>query len=337
MSRNLDETADQQTPHQASGNFSKIFKRRLRRLRKRPAAAVQLFGRSVSKNGLYYSLPVHFSARAAIESFLAEDIGRGDVTTAAIVPETARARGSLLAKSGTVVAGLDAARIAFSLLDPGLDWKTEVPEGDRAEPGRALATLAGNARAILSAERVALNLLQRMCGIATATRRYVRAIEGTRCRILDTRKTAPGLRLFDKRAVAAGGGTNHRFGLDDGVLVKDNHLAVAGSVGAAVESARRLAPAYMRIEVEVESESALLEALDAGADAILLDNRSPAELATLVAAARARRAGVMLEASGGITLDNVRAYAESGVDFVSVGALTHSVAAADISLEVEIA
>jgi len=281
-------------------------------------------------------LPVLFSMRAAIEAFLAEDVGRGDVTTAATVPESARARGRFLARDETVVAGLDVARTAFSLIDPDLQWNAEVAEGDRVQAGRSLATLAGRAGAILSAERVALNLLQRMCGIASATRLYVGAIEGTRCRILDTRKTAPGLRLFDKQAVAAGGGTNHRFGLDDAVLVKDNHLAVVGSVTAAVERARRHAPAYMTVEVEVESERALIEALDAGADAVLLDNRTPAELSSLVAVARRRRPGVTLEASGRITLENVRAYAETGVDFVSIGALTHSVKAADISLELEI-
>ena len=272
-----------------------------------------------------------------IEAFLEEDLGRGDVTTAAVVPEGTRARGSLLARSATVVAGLDVARMVFLFLDPDLEWRDQIPEGGEAKAGQPLAALSGHARAILSAERVALNLLQRMCGIATATRACVRAIEGTRCRILDTRKTAPGLRLFDKRAVVAGGGTNHRFGLDDSVLIKDNHLAIAGSVAAAVDRARRHAPAYMKIEVEVESERALVEALDAGADAILFDNRAPEELAALVAAARKRRPGVTLEASGGITLENVRAYAGTGVDFVSVGALTHSVRAADISLELEIA
>jgi nicotinate-nucleotide pyrophosphorylase (carboxylating) len=272
-----------------------------------------------------------------IEGFLAEDLGRGDVTTAAIVPAGTRARGNLLARSATVVAGLEVARMVFLDLDPDLEWKEEFPEGGEAKPGQSLASLAGNARAVLSAERVALNILQRMCGIATATRACVRAVEGTGCRILDTRKTAPGLRLFDKRAVVAGGGTNHRFGLDDAILIKDNHLAIAGSVAAAVDRARRFAPAYMKIEVEVESERALLEALDAGADAILFDNRAQGELAALVAAARGRRPGVTLEASGGITLDNVRTYAGTGVDFVSVGALTHSVRAADISLELEIA
>jgi len=278
---------------------------------------------------------VFSNARASIASFLAEDLGRGDVTTASIVPEGARVRGRLLAKSDTVVAGLDAARTAFSLLDPRIEWKAEVAEGTRVDGGSTLATLTGDARAILSAERVALNLLQRMCGIATAARAFVRAIEGTDCRILDTRKTAPGLRIFDKRAVAVGGARNHRFGLDDGILIKDNHLAIAGSVAAAVERARRFAPPGMKVEVEIEDERGLEEALEAGADAILLDNRRPAELASLVAAARRLRPGVTLEASGGITLDNVRAYAATGVDFVSVGALTHSVVAADISLELD--
>ena len=198
-----------------------------------------------------------------------------------------------------------------------------------------MAHLSGDARAILSAERVALNLLQRMCGIATMTRAFVRAVEGTGCRILDTRKTAPGLRPFDKEAVVAGGGHNHRSGLDDAILVKDNHLAIAGSVAEAVGRARRFASPTLKIEVEVEDERTLREALEAGADAILLDNRTPAELASLVAVARRLRPGVPLEASGGITLENVRTIAETGVDFVSVGALTHSVLAADISLDLE--
>ena len=175
-----------------------------------------------------------------------------------------------------------------------------------------------------------------MSGIATETRRYVEAVRGTACRILDTRKTAPGLRAFDKRAVLAGGGVNHRFGLDDGILIKDNHLAVAGGAGAAVAEARRRAPFGLRIEVEVENEAQLREALAAGADILLLDNRSPAETARLVAIARDIAPAARIEASGGISLANVRAYAEAGVDFVSIGALTHSVRGSDISLELEV-
>ena len=278
-----------------------------------------------------------FLLRGSLERFLAEDLGRGDATTDAIVPPGARGRGAFVVRTAGVVCGLDVARELFAVLDPEVDWTADAAEGTLAPAGTTIASVAGDARALLSAERVVLNLLQRMCGIATATRRYVEAVAGTRCRILDTRKTAPGLRAFDKRAVAAGGGTNHRFGLDDGILVKDNHLAVAGSVSEAVARARRSAPHLLKIEVEVEGEAALREALAAGADALLIDNRSPRELAPLVTVARSLRPDVPLEASGGITLENVRAYAETGVDFVSVGALTHSVAAADISLELSVA
>jgi len=280
---------------------------------------------------------VPFLLRGSLERFLAEDLGRGDATTDAIVPPGARGRGAFVVRTAGVVCGLDVARELFAVLDPEVDWTADAAEGTLAPAGTTIASVAGDARALLSAERVVLNLLQRMCGIATATRRYVEAVAGTRCRILDTRKTAPGLRAFDKRAVAAGGGTNHRFGLDDGILVKDNHLAVAGSVSEAVARARRSAPHLLKIEVEVEGEAALREALAAGADALLIDNRSPRELAPLVTVARSLRPDVPLEASGGITLENVRAYAETGVDFVSVGALTHSFAATDISLELSVA
>jgi len=273
--------------------------------------------------------------RNSIEAFLAEDLGRGDATTVAVVPSEARTAARILARSDLVVAGLDAARTAFEILDPAVAWRPECREGDVLPAGAALARLEGRARAILSAERVALNLLQRMCGIAGATRRFVEALRGTACAVLDTRKTAPGLRLFDKAAVAAGGGRNHRFGLDDGILIKDNHLALGGSVADAVVRARRLGSPYLKIEVEVESEAALREALEAGADALLLDNRSVAETAVLVSIARGLRPEVSLESSGGITLGNARAYADTGIDFLSVGALTHSVAAADVSLEID--
>ena len=272
--------------------------------------------------------------RASIEAFLAEDVGRGDVTTGAVVVPDARAQATVIAKTDLVVAGLEAARIAFAVLDPDAAWNAECRDGDARRAGAVLARLSARAGAILSAERVALNLLQRMSGIATATRRYVDALRGTRCAVLDTRKTAPGLRIFDKAAVAAGGGRNHRFGLDDGILIKDNHLALAGSVAAAVERARRFAPPYLKVEVEVESEAALRDALGAGADALLLDNRTVSETSALVAVARGLRPDVSLESSGGITLENARAYAETGIDFLSVGALTHSVSAADVSLEI---
>ncbi|HET7453697.1 MAG TPA: carboxylating nicotinate-nucleotide diphosphorylase [Thermoanaerobaculia bacterium] len=275
--------------------------------------------------------------RESLARFLAEDLGRGDVTTEAIVPEGATGRAAVFSRASAVVCGLDVAGEVFRFLDPAVAWNASAPDGTRISPGERIASASGDARALLSGERVALNLLQRMSGIATATRRYVDAVEGTGCRVLDTRKTAPGLRALDKRAVAAGGGANHRFGLDDGVLIKDNHLAIAGSVAEAVARVRRRAPHLARIEVEVEDESALREALAAGADAILIDNRPPRELAGLVAVARRIRPDVRLEASGGVTLENVRAYAETGVDFVSIGALTHSVAAVDLAMEISVA
>ena len=268
--------------------------------------------------------------------FLSEDIGRGDVTSRAVVPEDARAKGFLLAKSDLVASGLEIAGEVFGLADPGSVWTCLAAEGDRIAAGAKIAEVSGGARGLLAGERVALNLLQRMSGIATETRRYVEAVRGTAARILDTRKTAPGLRAFDKQAVVAGGGTNHRFGLDDGILIKDNHIAVAGGVAAAVAAARLRAPFGLRIEVEVESEVQLREALESGADLLLLDNRTPAEAGRLVALARGLAPGVRIEASGNVSLANVRAYADTGVDFISVGALTHSMRAGDISLEIEI-
>lgn len=273
--------------------------------------------------------------QARLESFLAEDLGRGDATSLAVVPEDARAKGFLLAKSELVISGLDLAGEVFRLLDSDREWAPRAAEGERVPAGANIAAVAGGARALLAGERVALNLVQRMTGIATETRKYVEAVRGTSCRILDTRKTAPGLRTFDKRAVAAGGGTNHRFGLDDGVLIKDNHIALSGGVGAAVSAARERAPFGLRVEVEVEDEAQMRQALSSGADLLLLDNRTPAEVARLVGMARAAAPGVRIEASGSVTLATVRAYAEAGVDFVSVGALTHSVRAGDVSLELE--
>ena len=268
--------------------------------------------------------------------FLSEDIGRGDATSRAVVPETARAKGFLLARGNLVASGIEVAREVFLLAEPALEWTPLAAEGEAVADGGKIAGLAGGARGILAGERVALNLLQRMSGIATETRRYVEAVRGTGCRILDTRKTAPGLRALDKQAVVAGGGTNHRFGLDDGILIKDNHLAVAGGAAAAVAAARERGPFGLRIEVEVENEIQLREALNAGADLLLLDNRTPAEAARLVALARSLAPAVRIEASGKVSLANVRAYADAGVDFVSVGALTHSVRASDVSLELEI-
>jgi nicotinate-nucleotide pyrophosphorylase (carboxylating) len=270
-----------------------------------------------------------------LRGFLSEDVGSGDITTELTVPPATLARGTLIARSGCVVSGLPVARRTFELLDSGLTWIPAVQDGERVPEGTTLAHLSGRARAILTAERVALNLLQRMCGIATATRRLVEAVEGTSCRILDTRKTAPGLRAFDRAAVVDGGGANHRWGLFDMVLIKDNHRRLAGGVARAVAAARRAAPPGMTIEVEVETETELEEALDAGADAVLIDNQQPETIRRWVAIARRRPSPPSLEASGNLRLENVRRYALTGVDSISVGALTHSVSAADIALELE--
>jgi len=273
---------------------------------------------------------------AALRAFLAEDVGAGDVTTLATIPASTRAKGEILAKSECVVSGLPVARRVFELLDADVTWTDEVAAGTRVPPRTVLARLEGRARAILTAERVALNLLQRMCGIATATRRYVDALTGTRCRVLDTRKTAPGLRPFDRQAVRDGGGVNHRYDLSEMVLIKDNHRRLSGGVRGAVTAARASAPAGTAIEVEVESDEELRDAIAAKADWILIDNQSPETVARWSAIAREAAHPPFLEASGNMRLETVRAYADAGVDAVSVGALTHSVAAADISLELEL-
>lgn len=269
-----------------------------------------------------------------LSEFLAEDMGTGDLTSQTTVPADAHALGELVAKSACVVSGLDVARRVFELLDPELVWSSETLAGALVPAGTRLAQLAGRARAILTAERVALNLLQRMCGIATATRRYVGAVAGTPCRILDTRKTAPGLRPFDRQAVRDGGGTNHRYDLAAMVLIKDNHRRLSGGVAAAVAAGRAGAPAGTPLEVEVETEEELRAAAAAGADWILIDNQRPETVARWCRIAREGGGAPKIEASGGVTLDRVRAYAEAGADAVSVGALTHSVAAPDISLEI---
>jgi nicotinate-nucleotide pyrophosphorylase (carboxylating) len=270
-----------------------------------------------------------------LRQFLAEDVGSGDVTTDSIVPSDVVAAAEIVAKSECVVSGLPVSRRVFELLDPGLSWEERTRPGSKVPAGTTLARLSGKARAILTAERVALNLLQRMCGIATATRRYVEAVAGTGCRILDTRKTAPGLRAFDRAAVIDGGGSNHRFGLFDRVLVKDNHRAVAGGVTPALEAVRRGAPERLIVEVEVESEGDLREAVAGGADVLLVDNQTPETVARWSRVARMGERATEIEASGSMSLENVREYALAGADSISVGRITHSVQAADISLEIE--
>jgi nicotinate-nucleotide pyrophosphorylase (carboxylating) len=234
-----------------------------------------------------------------------------------------------------VVAGLEAAEAVFSTLDTQQQLEAFASDGEEVEAGKVIARTSGFADVLLAGERVALNLLQRLSGIATVTRKYVRAIEGTNAQIVDTRKTTPGLRLLEKYAVISGGGRNHRLGLDDGVLIKDNHIALAGGVGAAVERARASVGHLHKIEIEVSSEKDLREAIKGGADILLLDNLSPEETARRVTLARELAPKITLESSGGITLENVRAYAEAGVDLISVGALTHSARAMDISFKIQ--
>jgi nicotinate-nucleotide pyrophosphorylase (carboxylating) len=259
---------------------------------------------------------------------LAEDIGAGDVTTDATIPADAVGVADLLVKEAGVVCGVRVAETTFRALDPDIHFEALASDGDVVEPSAVVARISGSERAILTGERVALNFLGRLSGIATVTRRYVDAIEGTGASVLDTRKTTPGLRELEKCAVACGGGRNHRFGLDDAVLVKDNHVRAAGSVSAAVELVR--AATALPIEVECDTLDQVAEALDVGIDAILLDNMSLDQLREAVdlTGARAR-----LEASGGVTLDTIRAIAETGVDEISVGALTHSARSLDVSLE----
>jgi nicotinate-nucleotide pyrophosphorylase (carboxylating) len=261
---------------------------------------------------------------------LAEDVGRGDVTTEATVPADAVGTAELVVREPGVVCGLRAAEATFRALDPSLEFEALVPEGGVVEHATAVAVVTGFERAILTGERVALNFLGRLSGIATLTRRYVDAVQGTGAAVLDTRKTTPGLRALEKHAVVCGGGRNHRFGLDDGVLVKDNHLRAVGSISNAVESLR--VATVLPIEVECDTLEQVSEALDAGVDAILLDNMTLDELRSAVALAGGR---ARLEASGGITLENIRAVAETGVDEISVGALTHSARSLDVSLELK--
>jgi nicotinate-nucleotide pyrophosphorylase (carboxylating) len=276
------------------------------------------------------------SLDALLRAFLDEDVGGRDVTTESTVPRDAVARGRFVAKSDCVVSGLPIARRVLRLLDPNLSWDEDAAPGAPVRAGATIARVSGKARALLTGERVALNLLQRMCGIATETRRFVDAVEGTGCRIYDTRKTAPGLRDFDREAVRDGGGVNHRNTLADLVLIKDNHRRLAGGVGRAIAAARAALPPGGQVEAEVESEAELREALAAGADQILIDNQTPETVARWTAIAKARVPAPWIEASGNMRLDTVRAYALAGADCVSVGTLTHSVRAADVSLELEL-
>jgi nicotinate-nucleotide pyrophosphorylase (carboxylating) len=266
-----------------------------------------------------------------IDLALAEDIGDGDLTTGTVVPQGARARARIEQRAAGVPAGLRVAENVFKRLDPALSWRAYAVDGEWREPG-LLAELVGDAAAILRGERVALNFLGRLSGIATLTASYVGAVDGTGVRILDTRKTTPGMRVLEKEAVRAGGGVNHRAGLHDAILVKENHAALAGGVGEAARRALADAPRGVPVEVECATLSDVAQAIEAGVPRLLLDNMSTGELRRAVQLVNGR---AELEASGGITLDNVRAIAETGVDFISVGALTHSAPALDVSMLLE--
>ena len=274
------------------------------------------------------------SADDIIRLALAEDIGPGDITTYTVVPPEATATGHFLFKQDGVLSGIGIAGRVFELIDTRVEWTPLVENGDIASAGTVVATVSGPAQAILIGERTALNMAQRLSGVATMTRAFVEAVAGTRARIVDTRKTTPGMRVFEKGAVRHGGGTNHRFGLYDGVLIKDNHIAaLGGDIRRAIHAARASAPHTIKVEVEVTSLVQLEIALDAEADIVMLDNMRQDEMREAVTRTAGR---ALLEASGGVRLDTVRAIAETGVDLISVGALTHSAPAIDISLELSV-
>ncbi len=263
---------------------------------------------------------------------LEEDLGRGDVTSEALIPADLRAVGEVIVKASGVLAGMEVAGAVFLAVDPTLSWEPLAQDGSAVAPGQVVARVAGRARAMLSAERTALNFLQRLSGIASTTARYVEATRDTRARLVDTRKTTPGWRWLEKLAVRAGGGHNHRLDLSGGVLVKDNHLALSGNdIAGAVRAARAYAPHTLRVEIEVTDLAGVEAALDSGAEVILLDNMSPEDMHRAVRLAAGR---ALLEASGGITLETIRTVAETGVDLISSGAITHSATALDISLEI---
>ena len=269
----------------------------------------------------------------AVRAALDEDLGRaGDITTLATIPADRQARALFNAREEGVIAGLPLARAAFALFDPALVFEAHVEDGARIGPGGKIATVSGAARSILSAERVALNYLGRLSGIATLTARYAALAAHTKAKICCTRKTTPGQRAFEKYAVRCGGGMNHRFGLDDAVLIKDNHIAVAGGVRAALRAAKASVGHLVKIEIEVDTLDQLNEVIGEGADVVLLDNMAPALMAKAVAMIAGR---MRVEASGGVNLETVKAIAETGVDLISVGALTHSAKVLDIGLDIE--
>lgn len=264
---------------------------------------------------------------------LNEDIGTGDITTLSTIPADKTALGRFVAKEDMILCGIDLAKHIFGRVDPSIELKANFKDGDAVKKGDVIATVSGNAQNVLTGERTALNFMQRLTGIATRTHASVAEVAGTNAKITDTRKTTPGLRVLEKYAVRVGGGTNHRFNLADGVLIKDNHIAVSGGIKNAVKNARAVIPHTLKIEVEVETKEQLAEALDAGADIIMLDNMSYDLMRECVGIVAGR---ALVEASGNMGEKNLREVAETGVDIISIGALTHTVKAADISLKFQI-
>ncbi|WP_435168173.1 carboxylating nicotinate-nucleotide diphosphorylase [Paenibacillus glycanilyticus] len=271
--------------------------------------------------------------REQIRSWLAEDIGSGDITTATTIPRGSQSTAVIHVKESGIIAGLPVARIVFEIVDPALRFEAKVQDGEYAEKGTVIATVEGSTHSLLTGERLALNLMQRMSGIATKTNAFVTALEGLPVRLVDTRKTTPGHRMLEKYAVRVGGGANHRFGLYDAVMIKDNHIKGAGGIRQAVEASRAAIPHTMKIEVEAESLEQVEEALASGADIIMLDNMAPALMTEAVSLIKSRSPHVIVEASGNVRLDTVRAIAACGVDVISVGGLTYSFNALDISLD----
>ncbi len=272
--------------------------------------------------------------RRLIEEALKEDLGHGDVTTNALIEASLRGIGLLRAKEELILCGLEVVREVFSLLDPTLVFIPLRKDGENLKPGEVAAEIRGKISSILKGERVALNFVQHLSGIATYTRKFVEAVKGFSVKIIDTRKTTPGLRVLEKYAVVCGGGVNHRFGLSDGVLIKDNHIKACGSIKEALKRAKENLPHVYKIEIEVKDLAELKEAILAGADTVLLDNMSPDTLKEAVALARRLNKEVLLEASGGVNLENVREVAATGVDLISVGRLTHSAPAVDLHLKI---
>lgn len=273
--------------------------------------------------------------RKFIEAALQEDIGSGDITSVLTVAQNAVAVAEIAAKEDFILAGMPFVELAFNILDKNIEIKSLLPEGASVSKGSVIATVAGNARAVLAGERVALNILQKLCAVATSTARFLKAAEGLPIRITDTRKTTPGMRYMEKYAVRIGGGFNHRSGLYDGILIKDNHIRVCGSVSAAVAACKN-ASHLLKVEVEVTNMEEVKEALAAGADVIMLDNMAADQMREAVSLIKSNDKRVLVEASGNVALDNIKSIAETGVDLVSSGSITHSAGAMDISMNIKI-